>query len=96
MTEECFEDEQETQLHKISDIGSRNKQRIKMYKNFRVRCCLDLCKYGVVHDACADLRFKECGEMDDWNLLWYDWAYPSEKLPRALPYQHLNHFPGME
>lgn len=61
----------------------------------RIRVCLDLCKYNVIHSICDDRGWRECGEMDDWNLLWTDRSVMAERLMRMKAYQRINHFPGM-
>ncbi|CAL6041209.1 Tubulin_tyrosine ligase [Hexamita inflata] len=91
--DEYGEEENEQELrHHINKSNNRNK----VYKKFRVRVFLEMCKYNVIHDLCAERRWKCCGDADDWNLFWYDWNVAQETYNKMLAYQKINHFPGME
>ena len=64
--------------HQIETVKPKKPQKI--YKRFRVRAYLGMCKYAVVHDLCNEKDFKPCGENDDWNLFWYDWSINNSRL----------------
>ncbi|KAH0576484.1 Tubulin tyrosine ligase [Spironucleus salmonicida] len=67
----------------------------KVLKKYRVRACLEQCKYTVVHDLSEERKWKECTEADDWNLCWNDWSILVERVMRMKAYQKINHYPGM-
>lgn len=61
-------------------------------------CNVAFTKYEVVrHIAKKVFNWKLITDEEDekWDILWTDSAVPPEKLSKMLPYQKINHFPGM-
>ncbi|KAG2483918.1 hypothetical protein HYH03_017239 [Edaphochlamys debaryana] len=57
---------------------------------------LSACKYPLVREAAERLGYKVSeDEGDMWDLFWSDLSVSAERVQRLLPFQRLNHFPGM-
>jgi len=55
------------------------------------------CKYEIVRKVTTEmLEFEEVSQDGDvWDLYWTDLSVSTERVARMLPFQCINHFPGM-
>ncbi|GLI60422.1 hypothetical protein VaNZ11_002574 [Volvox africanus] len=57
---------------------------------------LSACKYPLVREAAERMGYEVVeDEAELWDLFWSDLSVSSDRVQRLLPFQRLNHFPGM-
>ncbi|GFR48275.1 hypothetical protein Agub_g10141, partial [Astrephomene gubernaculifera] len=57
---------------------------------------LSACRYPLVREAAERLGYEVAeDESELWDLFWSDLSVSSDRVQRLLPFQRLNHFPGM-
>ena len=62
----------------------------------RLVLCTYQTRYRVVKKSCRRLDFRlNDDENADWDLYWSDTGFQPEKIKKLLPYQRINHYPGM-
>ena len=71
---------------------------INVKKKNNLVCNVAFTKYEIVkHVSQKIFGWKLTNDEEDekWDILWTDSAVPPERLAKMLPYQKINHFPGM-
>ncbi|KAG2430736.1 hypothetical protein HYH02_013575 [Chlamydomonas schloesseri] len=57
---------------------------------------LSACKYPLVREAAERMGYTVSEDDNEmWDLFWSDLSVSGERVQRMLPFQRLNHFPGM-
>ncbi|KAG2425340.1 hypothetical protein HXX76_013754 [Chlamydomonas incerta] len=57
---------------------------------------LSACKYPLVREAAERMGYTVAEDENDmWDLFWSDLSVSGDRVQRMLPFQRLNHFPGM-
>ncbi|GIL85398.1 hypothetical protein Vretifemale_13942, partial [Volvox reticuliferus] len=57
---------------------------------------MSACKYPLVREAAERMGYEVVeDEAELWDLFWSDLSVSSDRVQRLLPFQRLNHFPGM-
>lgn len=85
----------------MSDAEATSKRATRRTKERKVRVDLTLCRYEVVRKVVRDRGWTIVSDEEDTrgaaacNLHWVDVPEVANKFTALLPYQKLNHFPGM-
>ena len=57
---------------------------------------LSSCKYEAVRACARDAGYAEVGDEEEhWDLHWTDLSVSEHRVAKMLPFQRVNHFPGM-
>lgn len=72
------------------------EEESKKKKQPKLILCTSQTKYRVVKKSCRRLDFKlNDDENSDWDLFWADTGIVPQRVQKMLPYQRINHYPGM-
>ncbi|EGR27062.1 tubulin-tyrosine ligase family protein, putative [Ichthyophthirius multifiliis] len=103
----CHQAHQQIQIEKQKQIKKQQQiyqvylilkisKKLQKQKNLNNQKKKDT-KYNIIQEVCKNKfqwNISLNKNIQDWNIIWYDYYINDDKLRKMLPFQKINHFPG--